>query len=136
MTVGRESNREIWRKVREAWTSGDRETLARYADPEIIIVEPDSLPYRGTFKGVDGYAALFEQISAVWDELTIEQGDIIGGADDDALVIEYFTTSRCRRTGEWLRREPSLAIWKFRDGKVISMMPFNFDTARIVKAIG
>jgi ketosteroid isomerase-like protein len=127
-----ESNREIWRKVREAWTANDHATLARYVDPEMEIVEPDSLPYHGVFRGVEGYVELFRQISTVWEELTIEQGQIIGAEADNALVIEYFTTARSRKSGEWLKRDPNLAIWKFRDGKVISMTPFNFDTAKII----
>jgi len=128
----RETNREIWQKVIKAWSEEDIETVARYVSPEMQILEPDSLPYPGLFVGPQGYLDLHRKIEEVWADLKVERGMVIGGADEDALVIEYFTSARCRKTGKTMDREPSLGVWKFRDGMVVSMTPFNFDTAKIV----
>ncbi|OYU34788.1 nuclear transport factor 2 family protein [Novosphingobium sp. PASSN1] len=125
------TTRQIWAMVLKAWKDGDLDTIRTFVSPDMVILEPDSLPYRGVFKGPDGYARLYRLISDTWEDLVVEQGQVIGGDDEDALVIEYFTSGRSRATGRRLEREPSLALWKFRDGKVISMTPFNFDTVRI-----
>jgi ketosteroid isomerase-like protein len=125
------SNREIWQAVIKAWAEGDVTTLERLVDPDLTIVEPDCLPYKGIFKGPEGYAELYRQIVAVWDEMEVEKGELVGGENGQPLVIEYLTTATSRLTGKRMVREPSLAIWKFRDGKVVSMTPYNFDTARI-----
>lgn len=126
---------EIWRAVTSAWAEGDTEALARLVDPELTIVEPDCLPYRGTFTGPEGYADLYRQITACWTDLEIEREAMIGGGEDEPLVIEYFTSATARLTGKRIEREPSLAIWKFRDGKVVAMTPFNFDTVVLCAAL-
>ena len=132
MDVKRESNREIWQKVTKAWSEHDIETIARYVSTEMEILEPNSLPYPGLFLGPQGYLDLHRKIEEVWSDLKVDLGMVIGGANEDALVIEYFTSATCRATGKTMNREPSLGVWKFRGGKVISMTPFNFDTAKIV----
>ncbi len=129
------TNLEIWRAVTTAWAEGDTEALARFVDPELTIVEPDCLPYRGTFTGPEGYADLYRQITACWTDLEIERGAMIGGGEDEPLVIEYFTSATARATGQRIEREPNLSIWKFREGKVVSMTPFNFDTVVLCAAL-
>jgi ketosteroid isomerase-like protein len=136
MASTRLGNREIWAKVLVAWKENDQATIDLYVSPDLKIIEPDNLPYAGVFHGPEGYADLFRRISETWVDLVIERGCVIGGDDEDALVIEYFTSARSRATGKVLDREPSLAIWKFHSGKIISMTPFNFDTGRIRAALG
>ena len=111
MTAIRETNREIWLKVIKAWAEEDVETISRYVSPELEILEPASLPYPGLFKGPQGYIDLHRQIESVWADLKVDRGMVIGGDDEDALVIEYFTTAVCRATGKRMDREPSLGIW-------------------------
>jgi ketosteroid isomerase-like protein len=135
MNPPRETNREIWLKVIKAWAEEDVETISRYVSPDMEILEPASLPYPGLFKGPQGYIDLHRKIESVWADLKVDRGMVIGGEDEDALVIEYFTTATCRATGKQMDREPSLGVWKFRDGMVISMTPFNFDTAKIVSLL-
>ncbi len=135
MSPARETNREIWQKVIKAWREEDEETINRYVSPDLEILEPVSLPYPGLFKGPEGYMELHRKIAEVWEDLQVDRGQVIGGADEDALVIEYFTSARSRATGKRMDREPSLAVWKFRDGMVVSMTPFNFDTAKIVSLL-
>lgn len=129
------TSKEIWRAVTTAWAEGDTEALARLVDPALIIVEPDCVPYHGTFTGLEGYADLYRQITACWTDLLIERGEMVGGGEDEPLVIEYFTSATSRATGRRIEREPSLAIWKFREGKVVSMTPFNFDTMVLCAAL-
>ena len=135
MKKTRETNREIWQKVINAWAEEDLETIRRYVSPDLEILEPASLPYPGLFKGPEGYVELHRKIDECWADLKVERGLVIGGDTDEALVIEYFTSGRSRTTNKCLDREPSLGIWKFRDGMVISMTPFNFDTAKIVSLL-
>ena len=129
-------NFEIWRRVRKAWTDNDRATLEQFIDPDMFITEPECLPYRGIFRGIDGYLELLKQISAVWeDDIKMEQGDIIGDPHGEKIAIEYFTTSRSRATGKTLVRARNLAMWRFKNGKVVEMRPYNFVTAEIVACI-
>jgi hypothetical protein len=51
---------------------------------------------------------LFCEIRAVWGNMTIDHGSVIGGPEDDGLAIEYFTPARSRKSAQWLMRDPNL----------------------------
>ena len=47
--------------------NGRWHALGEVLDDQFAIVEPDSLPYGGTHYGLDGYRALMQQISTLFE---------------------------------------------------------------------
>ena len=47
--------------------NGRWDPLQDILDPEFEIVEPESLPYGGVHRGVDGYVSLMEEIGDLFD---------------------------------------------------------------------
>jgi ketosteroid isomerase-like protein len=96
------------------------------------LVEPASLPYGGTHRGVDGYVALLQRIGALF-ELRFEPGPV-RSAGDDTVVLRMRVTFTARSTG----RSVALRVVELltvRDGRLARSEVFLEDTAALLATL-
>ena len=118
----------------QAIGSGDVATMTDMLDPEFEVVEADSLPYGGTYRGLDGWLTLSKAVVTTWAGFRLT---LLGyaGESDDSLVVHFAITGRSRATGTPFDTRV-LEYWRFRDGKLLRIDPFYFDTHLLVAANG
>lgn len=118
----------------EAWMaaqfSGDRATCNAIMDPGFVLVEPVGLPYAGTYRGPDGYWAFFDKFLATWTDLDASVERVFENTAGDELAIIFRIKARSARTGRAIDTT-LMEHWKFRDGRLVSIAPHNFDTAQL-----
>jgi SnoaL-like domain len=77
------------------------QALEDVLDPAFEIIEPDSLPYGGTHRGVDGYIALLRQIGELFELAFEPQG--LYALDDTTVLLLMNVTFTARRTAKSLQ---------------------------------
>jgi ketosteroid isomerase-like protein len=103
-----------------------------FAD-DVVMHEAPSLPYGGTYYGVEGLKRGIETMFAAWDNMTYKVEQITAGGD---LVFVYMHISASSpRTGKTFGF-PVAELWRFRDGKVTEFRPFYWDTHRAIEVHG
>jgi len=97
--------------------------------PRFEIVEPASLPYGGTHRGVAGYVALMQRIGELF-ELEFEP-ESLDAIDDATVVLRMHVTFTARSTGRGSRL-PVVEVLRVIDERVEHSRVFIFDTAALL----
>lgn len=109
------------------------EVLIELVDKDALcVIEAPSLPFGGDYQGLRGMKALGEGLGATFSKFRMEYVQCVGSGD--MVVVEavmHFTT---RATGQEISM-PILEIVRFKDGKIVELKPYYFDTATLLKAI-
>lgn len=112
---------------------GDREGWLQFVAPDCEFHEPPSLPYGGSYIGMQAMQRGLKNMRSAWEDLEYELLNFTAGGD--SVVVHLNIGGTGRRTGKhfWL---PILELWRIRDGKIVELRPFVFDTARMVEVFG
>lgn len=117
-----------------AMRASDVATMGLMLHPDFELVEADSLPYGGTFRGLDGWQALIRAVVATFAGFRLTLIDY-PGESAQALVVQFALSGRGRHSGTPFETR-LLEHWRFRDDRLWRIDPFYFDTHLIVDAIG
>lgn len=115
-----------------AMRAGDAATMEAMLDPEFQVVEADGLPYGGTYRGIAGWLDLSRAVIATWAKFRLELIEYAGHSED-SLVIHFAISGISRKTGKPFQSRV-LEFWKFRDGRLLRIDPFYFDTQLLAAA--
>ena len=96
--------------------------------PDFEIHWPQSLPYGGTFRGVEpqpgGWGATWQPLQSTEAEKRMD-AKVIAAQDDDVVVLWH---QRGRAALGDSINEEVLGLYRFRDGKLARAQMFYFDT--------
>lgn len=110
---------------------GDLDAAARLLDPEIVIHEAESLPYGGTYHGMEGFFDLFRKLAQEFDKLSITPSII---EDTGPFVVALTTLNGQQRcTGKAIVM-PLFEQFKLKNKLVVEVRPFYWDTAQIMSS--
>ena len=120
--------------LREYWAAMDRydiDAALQTLDAACIIHIPASLPYGGTYQGHDeirqfwmsGFFQLYEQPEPLGLQLLVS-GDYV-------ITLQTLKT-RIRGSKNELEM-PMAETFKLRDGKIVEIRPYYFDTAKMLQ---
>ena len=123
------TNIEIVRELYEAGTAGDLERMLRHIDPGFICYEAPSLPYGGEYHGPEGLSRLFTAVFSRFDAFKVEVKELLDAGPTVVVIINLRVTLKgSGRTVEM----PVVEIWRLREGKVVELRPFYWDTAQLL----
>lgn len=97
------------------------------------ILEADSLPYGGEYKGKKALQDLYTKVFAFWDDPSLEFGDIAVAEQTVIVMVTIHATSR--HNGERLAM-PLCEVFHLRGDRICGITPYYFDTASIARATG
>lgn len=103
--------------------------LAEVLDEEFVIVEPDSLPYGGQYKGPEGYARFFSALTAVFEITAFDIRMIL--SQDEHVVMQADVGFLARESGR-TRTVPVLEILTLAGGKIVRSEVYPQDTAALL----
>src|SRR5436305_883500 len=107
-------------------TNGRWNGLHDVLDPNFEIIEPDSLPYGGTHRGVEAYVALLQKIGGLFDLQFAPDG--LHALDDTTVLLRMHVTFTARATGR-SSRLPVLELLTVEADRVTRSHVFIGDTA-------
>jgi ketosteroid isomerase-like protein len=113
----------------------DIPAMAGLVDPEFQIERPRSLPYGGTYKGIEGCRQYFDAASTVYDlQRTRFEPEVFASDGDHVFVLVHCTmyTQGAAKPFE----TKSVDFWRLQNGKLLLMKTFYQDTAENLRRLG
>jgi ketosteroid isomerase-like protein len=125
------SNVDLVKTFFETALSGDLEGLKKFLHPDVRVYEADSLPYGGVKVGIDAMVGLNDEVFKFWADISITIKHIFGEGEWVAALTEMQGTSRT--TGVRFK-VPLSEVFRIKDGKVVEITPYYFDTKLLYDA--
>ncbi len=111
---------------------GDFAPIAATLDPDVVIRQPASLPYGGEWRGHAGFEAWMRAFAEQWAAMDVTGSELFPVGD--VVVSRSHVHATHKPTGrqvDW----PLLQHVKFRDGRILELWPFYWDTATLLSQL-
>lgn len=106
---------------------------ATLAYDSLVVIEPDGLPYGGTYSGVEGFRDLSTKVAASWKRARLVDVHLAGAGN--RVFAHYIFSAISRGTGQEVA-VPIVEVLEVRDGKIVSIRPFYWDTYAVREVLG
>lgn len=100
---------------------------------QLVMLEPEGLPYGGAYRGKKGLLDGISAINAVWKRIRF--ADLRYSVGDDLAIVHFTMSAISRATGKELSM-PVCEVWRFRHGKAVEVAPFYWDTHAVRGIMG
>ncbi|MGV9797870.1 nuclear transport factor 2 family protein [Mycobacterium sp. NPDC003449] len=112
----------------------DFSIIAAVLHPDCVMHQPDSLPYGGRWQGHDGFERWMTAFGAAWSTLVVTDPTFyVSGTD---VVFVRSTVHATARANGAALSWPLLQMITVKDGLILEMQPFYWDTAAIIEPLG
>ena len=108
--------------------------VAATLHPDCLIRQPAALPYGGEWHGHAGLEAWMRRLRATWSALSVSDPRIFLTEDEAVVFSRSHVHATARVTGrrtDW----PLLQQIEVRDGSILTLQPFHWDTASMLSAL-
>jgi ketosteroid isomerase-like protein len=124
---------QIIREFYRAGRAGELDTVRSLLADDVVLIEPESMPYRGSYRGRDAIVQLQMDLYTKYYEFSSFQlTSVIGDGENAAAQVKIVGVSRA--TGKAI--ETSAVEWfVVRKGQISSITPYHYDTAEMLKAL-
>jgi ketosteroid isomerase-like protein len=132
--MDRETYDEIEARVRRFYALAAEarwDELGELVTDDFTVVEAESLPYGGVWRGIDGHRRMMEQLYATWEITAFEIEGVAVGETHATTLMTMAATAR--RSGQALVMR-ICEVLQMEGGRIRSITPHYFDTAAIVAA--
>jgi ketosteroid isomerase-like protein len=113
--------------------TGDRSTLLAALRPDILLYQPESLPYGGEWRGREAFGQWLDAFLQTWTGVT-PTDPVFHTCGDDTLVSTVTMRASSRATGREIDM-PMCQVIRFSDDVPIEWRNFAWDTAKMLNAI-
>lgn len=122
------SLREVFDRCAAALQKGDFAAIGAMLDPDFVLHEAPSLPYAGTYHGIDGWRAVSRAVVTTWTDFKFEPIAVYEAPE--TLIVNFAISGRSRKTGRPFATTV-LEIWRFRGERLREIVPYYWDTAEL-----
>lgn len=108
--------------------------VAATLHPHCCIRQPAALPYGGEWRGHTGFEAWMRSFRATWSALSVRDVLVFSTEDEAVIFSRSHVHAIARATGrraDW----PLLQQIEVRDGLILTLQPFHWDTAAMRSAL-
>ena len=112
--------------------AGNIEMLTGAFHRDVVVHEPQSLPYAGDWNGLKGIASLFQKMQESWSDVSVE--NLQAAQNDDIVFMSCMLSLTSRANGVTIR-QPFAEVLRFRDGRLFEGTPFYYDTSEILATL-
>ena len=113
---------------------GDFSPMADTLAKDCVMLQPDSLPYRGCWRGHDGYRRWMDAFAEAWSSLDVREPHM-NPCGEDLVFVRSTVHATARGSGHELTW-PLLQMIQLRRGLIARIEPFYWDTHPLVAALG
>lgn len=122
------TNIDIVRSIYEAGMKGDINGTLPFLDPDVVIHEAASLPYGGEYHGLEGFSRLLAAVFSSFKTFQVDVKELLDAGPAIIAIIELRVTLK---ESDRIVEMPVAEVWRLRDGKVVDLRPFYWDTAAL-----
>jgi ketosteroid isomerase-like protein len=107
---------------------GNWDIVRGYVSDELVMHVPPGLPFGGDYRGWEGYLQTFKELGAFFTGL--QSGTVETVGTGDRVIVMTTLSGKIARNGKPISF-PITTIWRVKDGKVVEITPFYYDTKAI-----
>ena len=133
MTNEEDRNINIIKTAYGELLKGNTDAFFAAVTEETEFHEAPSLPYAGVYRGLKEVKRGVNLMFNAWEDFTFQV--LQYGAGGDLVFVHVMISGIGRKTGKSFSM-PIVEMWLLKDGKVVDVRPFYFDTARCVECFG
>lgn len=122
-----EQNLALARQLYDATGRGDWEAAAALLADDFVVIEADTLPYAGTYRGKNALRDLFVKVMGMLPAVGLEIHAMTAGDDHVVGLLSIKLDD-----GEGIR---VAEVFRMRDGKVAEIVPYYFDTEQVCRIV-
>lgn len=111
----------------------DRAALLETLHPQIVLYQPESLPYGGVWRGREAFGEWLDAFVKAWTDVT-PTDPIFHVCGEDTLISTVTMRAAARSTGVKIAM-PMCQVIRFADDLPIEWRNFAWDTARMIEAL-
>jgi hypothetical protein len=112
----------------------DRKRMLATLHPNIVLYQPESLPYGGQWKGREGFGRWLDAFVESWIDIS-PLDPVFHTCGEETLVSMVTMRATARSTGTQIEM-PMCQVIRFSDDLPIEWRNFAWDTARMRYALG
>lgn len=112
----------------------DRDKLLATLHPDVVLYQPESLPYGGRWEGREQFGLWLDAMVATWMDICPTDPEF-HSCGDDVLISTVSMCATARSTGRPIRM-PMCQLIRFLDDQPVEWRNFNWDTARMLEVLG
>ena len=128
MSDTEEENLRIVKTMAANGILGRWDIVRQYVSDDLVMHVPPGLPFGGDYCGWDGYLRMFKELGAFFTDLKAAEAQL-ASCGNKVIVMSSFS-GRIAKNGKPISF-PITAIWEVKDGKVVDIVPFYYDTKTI-----
>lgn len=121
-------NLAIVKTMAENGILGRWDIVRQYIADDLVMHVPPGLPFGGDYRGWDGYLQVFKELGSYFTGLKSAEAQF--AAAGNKVIVMSTLSGQVARTGKPISF-PITGIWELRDGKVVDIVPFYYDTKAI-----
>jgi ketosteroid isomerase-like protein len=115
----------------DAFSSGDRDAPARAMQTDVVVVQPASVPFGGTFLGMDGVYTMLDRMAVHWTR----RWNWVHRHPCGRFVLNHEEVVwTAVATGREVTLE-TVSLYRFREGKIARIDVFTQDTAALLATL-
>lgn len=115
-----EDNLLLAKKLYKHFFAGELDEFFGMFDENVELVEAESLPYGGVYKGRETVRNLVMTVVTLWKDISLDIKTLTSGDDYVIAYGQFSATSK--KTGVSVSF-PLAEVWRFREGRVIYLHP-------------
>lgn len=108
--------------------------IAKIFHANVIIHEPESLPYAGDWQGHESLGQLFEAMHDAWSSIDVENLEAVMNGSGSAIFMCCTLNATARKTGREVC-QPFANLLRIQEGLIVEGTPFYHDTAALIDAL-
>ena len=118
-----QTNLTAVKRIYDAFGRGDITAILGLMDPqsELIFEGPRSIPWAGTWNGVDGWTRFFAAVGANAEDVTLSMQTFMTHEDRVAAFGRY--RARVKSTNKTID-SPLIHLWTLKNGKVTACLEY------------
>lgn len=124
-------NSEILEKMGASFRAQDMEGVMACLHPDMVVKEAESLPFGTEHRGPAEFMKLLAEVFSYWDEMSVESKFKV--EEGDRIVAFNEISGKGKQSGKAYTMMIAEAF-RFKDGKIIEVVPFYFDTKKLLES--
>ena len=124
------TNVEVIKAFYAALGQGDYDRVETLLEEDFTLYQAESLPYGGSYRGVEGVQAFFGVFFGVWQRFRSEEVEYFELDEERVLALSRVIATT--RAGEEIDM-PMAQLFRVKNQKLAEARPFYWDTAEVVR---
>jgi len=108
---------------------GDFDKAAEMLTDDFVVIEADSMPMAGMYRGKHALRDLYARVMGMVDVVGLDRVQTTAGVDYAVTILSF------RFADPALAPAELCEVFRFRDGKCCEIKPYYFDPAQFIAAV-